>query len=70
MSASRIAQDFSLSTASTVPPLGVSGMILLGYPVKDWAIALTVLYTLFMFAFGAWKWRREYLKARREDASE
>lgn len=62
-----VSDDFIVGAATVVPPGTVTGALVLGLPLKDWAIAVTIAYTLFMLAFGAWKWRREYLRAKRED---
>ena len=33
-------------TAKVTPPVVVSGMVIAGYPLQDWLIVLTIIYTV------------------------
>ena len=33
-------------TAKVAPPVVVSGMVVAGYPLQDWLIVLTIIYTV------------------------
>lgn len=33
-------------TAKVTPPIVVSGMVVAGYPIQDWLIVLTIIYTV------------------------
>ena len=33
-------------TAKVTPPVVVSGMVVAGYPLQDWLIVLTIIYTV------------------------
>lgn len=33
-------------TAKITPPVVVSGMVIAGYPLQDWLIVLTIIYTV------------------------
>ncbi len=33
-------------TAKVTPPVVVSGMVIAGYPLQDWLIVLTIIYTI------------------------
>ena len=33
-------------TAKVAPPVVVSGMVIAGYPLQDWLIVLTIIYTV------------------------
>lgn len=41
------------------PSAGVSGLILLGYPVSDWVVVITGVYTLALLARVLWTWPRK-----------
>lgn len=41
------------------PSAGVSGLILLGYPVQDWVVVITGLYTLLLAIRVVWTWPRK-----------
>ena len=38
-------QEQLADVAKAAPPLTVTGMTILGYPMSDWVFALTALYT-------------------------
>lgn len=33
-------------TAKVTPPVVVSGMVIAGYPLQDWLIVITIIYTV------------------------
>ena len=38
--------EVGVVTAKVAPPVVVSGMVVAGYPLQDWLIALTIIYTV------------------------
>lgn len=44
------------------PPVAVGGMTLLGYPLSDWVMLLTAVYTLFALYAAIYR----HLKLRKE----
>lgn len=42
--------DIVASAVKVAPPVSVTGATLLGYPIADWALWATLLYTLLQIA--------------------
>lgn len=40
------AAEVGVVTAKAAPPVVVSGMVVAGYPLQDWLIVLTIIYTV------------------------
>lgn len=40
--------DAAIEAVKAAPPLGVAGLTIFGVSVADWAMLLTILYTLFL----------------------
>ena len=38
--------EVGVVTAKVAPPVVVSGMVIAGYPLQDWLIVLTIIYTV------------------------
>ena len=38
--------EVGVGTAKVAPPVVVSGMVVAGYPLQDWLIVLTIIYTV------------------------
>ena len=38
--------EVGVVTAKVAPPVVVSGMVVAGYPLQDWLIVLTIIYTV------------------------
>ena len=38
--------EAGVGTAKVAPPVVVSGMVVAGYPLQDWLIVLTIIYTV------------------------
>lgn len=38
--------EVGVVTAKVTPPVVVSGMVIAGYPLQDWLIVLTIIYTV------------------------
>lgn len=64
MSAREQTAEIGAAIAKTVPPLGVSGLLVFGIPVQDIVVAITGVYTLAMLAHLMWRWHHEW-KAKR-----
>lgn len=60
--------DVTLATVTTAPPVGVASAVVLGLPISQWVVVLTLLQLFITVPYWLWRWRREYLKALREDA--
>lgn len=48
-----------MAAAKATPPIGVAGMVIMGYPIQDWLVAVTLLYTILQIIllipkFHAW----------------
>jgi hypothetical protein len=43
--------DIVASAVKVAPPVSVTGATLLGYPIADWALWATLLYTLLQIVF-------------------
>lgn len=52
------ATEFAVEAAKAAPPVSVSGMLVFGFPLSDWAVGLTIIYTLMQMYFSFSKWRR------------
>ncbi len=39
--------DMATEVARAAPPLTITGMTLLGFPLSDWVLLLTAIYTIF-----------------------
>ena len=44
------ATDSSQEGVKAIPPLAVTGMTFLGFPMSDWVLALTAIYTAMQIA--------------------
>lgn len=60
------AETIGAAAAKSAPPVTVAGMTLAGYPLSDWLLILTLLYTLMQIVFLA----RRMSNARRKKEDE
>lgn len=56
--------EVGAAAAKGAPSAGVSGLILLGYPVHEWVVVITGLYTLALLGNLMWRWRRDWRASR------
>ena len=40
------AAEVGIVSVKVAPPVVVSGMVVVGYPIQDWLIVLTIIYTV------------------------
>lgn len=62
-------QELSMATAKVVPPIVAAGMTLAGYPLSDWLVLLTIIYTLLQIwatAHKLWRARQERIQCKLE----
>lgn len=53
------ATEFAVEAAKAAPPVSVSGLLVFGFPLSEWAIGLTIIYTLMQIYFSLSKHLRE-----------
>lgn len=47
-------KQHAIDAAKISPPAGVSGMVVWGIPLNDWAVILTIVYTLLLIFDKLW----------------
>ena len=62
-------QELSMAAAKITPPVVAAGMTLAGYPLSDWLVLLTIIYTLLQIwatAHKLWRERQERIQCKLE----
>ena len=61
LQAAHHAQEAAVAVAKVTPPVAATGMTLAGYPLADWLILVTILYTVLQIAVLAHKWYLQHI---------
>ena len=62
-------QEMSMAVAKVTPPVVATGMTVAGYPLSDWLVLLTIIYTLLQIwstAHKLWRERQERIQCKLE----
>lgn len=62
-------QEISMAVAKGTPPVVAIGMTVAGYPLSDWLVLLTIIYTLLQIwatAHRLWRERQEHIQYKLE----
>lgn len=62
-------QELSMEAAKITPPAVAAGMTLAGYPLSDWLVLLTIIYTILQIwatSHRLWRERQERIKCKLE----
>lgn len=54
------AGEVSMAAAKASPPLAISGMYLAGYPLQDWLVLATLVYTVLQIILLLPKFHKQY----------
>jgi hypothetical protein len=60
--------EIATSAAKASPPVTVTGMTILGVPLPDIAVLLTIVYTVLMAAHIGWKFYWDVKDRRRKES--
>lgn len=68
------AHDTAIETVKALPPVGVAGLTVFGVTIADWALILTIIYTVFLLIdklptvirrlAQAWRWAKDKYNGR------
>ena len=65
-SIAHVAQD----GVKLAPPVAISGMTLAGYPISDYLVLITLIYTVLQICITVSRFYREWRKEKEDDRQE
>lgn len=66
-----IGHDIASATVRAAPPVAVGAFATIGgLTLQDWVLIATLVYLAAQLLYLLWKWHRDILRAREEEADE